>query len=459
MKRFAYILLVLTLASAFAIVGSASAEGTWNTGIDIQNLTATAGTVVVEFYDADGNSVGPPLSDTIAAWGALNFYLPHESSPPDGKYSAVISSSVDIAATAGTANYALGGADIYLGTSEPTDALSFPLVYRNHTSGLWNTEITIQNASSSAQTVNLYLYTAGETSHDATDAVTIQVNGYHTFDISDGAYAAFGPFGSAVVEGSAELAGVAHNIRNPGTGSVNVIETYYRAFSGGQVGVDAIAPLVYKRYNLWTTGVNVLNLGSLATTVTITYTNSNPAISGGPWIDSMVLGANAMDTFYTPSNGDLPDGFFGSATLSSSDADMAVVVSSQRYRPDGAQGVAYEASLPSDATSCVSLPVTHNRTTWKTGINILNLGGSDAQITIDYYSSILTIPDATHDVVVPANSPLTIYMPSESPTALGFAGAADIKSTNGQPILVNASHARKDKGVASTYVGLNYTCP
>jgi hypothetical protein len=414
---------------------------------------------VVEFFDSAGASAGT-LDDTITAWGSLNYYLPSEVYPPEGgQYSAVINSDVQVGATASIWNYDFGGADIYLGTSAPENTLSFPLVYRNHTSGNWTTKITIQNASGSEQTVDLYLYTVGEATADATDSATIPAFASHTFDITDAAYSAFGPYGSAVVEGSAPLAGVADNLRDPGQ-TLSSIESSYRAFGVAQQGQDIIAPLVYKNYNLWTTGVNVVNKGAVATTVTITYTNARPSIVGGPWVDSFTLDPYSMRTFFTPNNQTgLPDGFYGSAELSSSTTDIAVVVASQRYRTDGAQGVAYEGSVPGDATACVSLPVVHNRTSWKTGINILNLGAVDSTITINYASSASGIADASQDIVVPAGEPMTVYMPSDGTTDLGFYGAADIKSTNGQPLIVNAAHSRADKGVSSNFVGINYTCP
>jgi hypothetical protein len=458
MKRVTFVAVLVALVVSLLGITSASAQGVWNSGIDIQNLTGTAGTVTVQFYTDAGGDAGS-LSSAISAWGSLNFYLPNQSSPPEGgQYSAVVSSDVQVGATASQANYTLGGADIYLGTTAPENDLSFPLVYRNHTGGKWNTKLIVQNASTGEQTVTLRLYNAGQTAAAVTDTALIQPFASYTFDISLSEYAAFGPYGSATVSGSAPLAGVADNIRNPGQ-KVQVIETSYRAFGGAQQGGKVITPLVYKNYNLWTTGVNVVNKGAIPTTVTSTYTNANPNISGGPWVDTLTLAAAAMDVFYTPSNSGLPDGFYGSAELSSSATDIVVVAASQRYRTDGAQGVAYEGSLPGDATACVSLPVVHNRTTWKTGINIINLGDSQADITISYASSAPGIPNASKTLSIPANSPWTVYMPSDGATQVGFYGAADVKSTNGQPLLVNAAHSRSDQGVASNFVGINYTCP
>jgi hypothetical protein len=449
-------------ATAIVIMGmlvttTVSAQGSWSTGIDIQNLTSSSGTVVIDFYDSTGYRIGT-LTRTISGWGGINVYLPSENLS-NGQFSAVISSDVQVAAVASQANYDLGGADMYLGTAQPETTLSFPLVYRNHTAGKWNSKLIIQNASDTAQEVTLYLFSVGKTSPDVTDTATIQPYSYVVFDISDSKYAAFGPYGSAIVTGTRPLAGVSQAIRNPGTGKANVIETEYRAFRAGQEGRQVVAPLIYKNYNLWTTGINIANRGGVTTTVTITCTNANPGISGGPWTFQQEIGPNAMFSFYTPSYAQIPDGFYGSAEIYSSDANIAVVVASQRYRPSGAEGVAYEGSLPADATPCVSLPIVHNRTTWKTGINILNLGDAEAAVTINYYSTAPGIPNATQTITISAHSPKTVYMPTESPTAVGFYGAADVKSTNGQPLLINVANSRADKGVGSNYVGINYICP
>jgi hypothetical protein len=457
MKRLVSVALSLVLLATVLTVGPVSAQGVWNTGIDVQNLSGTDGTLVVAFYNANGDNIGN-LEDTISAWGGVNFYLPAEALP-SGQFSAVVSSSVEVAAVSSQANYDLGGADMYLGTAQPENTLSFPLVYRNHTSGLWNSKLIIQNASGTQQTVTLNLYTVGQTTVAASATASIAPYASRVFDISDAQFAAFGPYGSAIVTGSQPLAGVSQAIRNPGTGRVAVIESEYRAFGAAQQGQTIVAPLVYKNYNLWTTGINVLNKGAQQTTVSVQYTNANPAITGGPWTVNMTLAGNAMGTFFTPNHANLPDGFYGSAVITSNTTDVAIVVASQRYRPTGAEGVAYEGSIPGEATACVSLPITHNRPTWKTGINILNRGNSTANVTINYYSTAPGIPDAAQTLTIPAGQPLTVYMPTDMTTQLGFYGAADVKSTNGQPLLVNVANSRADQGVASNYAGINYTCP
>ena len=126
------------------------------------------------------------------------------------------------------------------------------------------------------------------------------------FNLEDAEYAAFGPFGGAVVTGSAPLAGVAFSLTkgrmtNPSTNYLDTMNTEYRAFTADQLGKDVVAPLVYRNYNQWTTGINVVNNSAASTQVTVTYVNANPAVSGGPWTETKTVGANGMEVFYTPS--------------------------------------------------------------------------------------------------------------------------------------------------------------
>ena len=473
MKRMLFgVVVLLTLLSLVVLPASAQTISPWATGVDLQNLTDTATPYQLEFYKADGTLAYTFASTTnLAARGAANVYIPNLTSLPAGQYSVVVSSEMLVAAVASLNSYSasnpeFGGGDIYLGTANPANTLIFPLAYRNHTVRKWFSTLEVQNASDTAQNVTLNLYNSGSSAVAYSKTVSLPGNATYPFNLEDAEYAAFGPFGGAVVTGSAPLAGVAFSLTkgrmtNPSTNYLDTMNTQYRAFTADQLGKDVVAPLLYRNFNQWTTGINVVNNSAGPTQVTVTYVNANPAVSGGPWTETKTVGANGMEVFFTPSTPGLPDNFYGSATIHSDSANIAVVVASQRYRATGAEGVAYEGQIPTAATKCVSLPVSHNRTTWKTGINLLNLGGGDNTVTLNYYSSATGIPNAgPQTITIPANSPKTVYMPTDSPTTVGFYGAVDIKGT--LPLLVVAANSRNDTtshGVASNYVGVNYTCP
>jgi len=482
MKKTVNVLIVAALlVMTFGVMTASAADPVitpWATGIDLQNLSASDATYIIDFYDSAG---APAYTYTpagpISAHGAANVYLPSLGTMPTGQFAGVVSSDQPLAAVASVNSYSasdpqFGGGDIYIGTALPDNTLVFPLVYKNHTVRRWYSSLSVQNTSASSQTITLKLYNNGSSTPQVTKTATLAGNGSVTFNLQDATgYEAFGPFGSATVEGTAPLAGVANSLTlgrmtNPNTNFLDTVDTLYRAFTAAQFGQDVILPLVYKNYNGWTTGINVVNTTATPTTAEVTYKKAD----GTTWTDSMALGANAMGTFYTPANTTgLPDGFFGSATLHSTDAaaKIAVVVASQRYLASGAQGVAYEGSLGTQATNCASLPVTHNRTTWKTGINMQNLGAAAGTYTLKFFSSVSGIPNGQDlSVTIPAGQPLTVYMPAYNTpatpgyTQVGFAGSVDIQGN--QPLLVNVANSRADAtshGVASNYVGINYTCP
>ena len=112
----------------------------------------------------------------------------------------------------------------------------------------------MQNATDTAQSVTLKLYNSGSSSVAKEKTVSVPGNATYSFNLEDAEYAAFGPFGGAVVTGSAPLAGIAFSLTkgrmtNPATNYLDTMNTEYRAFSAAQLGKDVVAPLVYKNYN------------------------------------------------------------------------------------------------------------------------------------------------------------------------------------------------------------------
>ncbi len=448
-KRLVFVVLLATL---LLLVNMVAAFAAVNTGLDIVNLEDTAGTVVVEFYQADGTS-GGSLSESISALGSLNFYLPNTSIDA-GQYSARVSSDVPVAATVGLTDSSEEVGDDYLGTTSPANVVSFPLIYRDY--GSWNSTLVVQNASDASQTVDIEFFKNGSTTADATDSATIPAFSYAMFDMAD--YAAFGSdYGVAVATGTSPLAGTALAERDPGTGIANKAQLTYRAFTASQEGAELVAPLYYRNFNGFATGLNVVNRGTVATDVEVEFRSSN-GVAGGPWTATKTaLQPGEGYTFYTPNVAGLPNDLFGSATITSSDADIALVASHSRFSSGSQQAFAYEAVNVASATGCVAAPVVQNRTSWKSGLNILNLGGSAASVDIAYSSSSPSYPDASQTVSVPANDGLTVYMPTDGTTAVGFFGGASFESN--QDIIVLVSTANSAAGIARNFMAVNYTCP
>jgi hypothetical protein len=448
--------LVILLAGMLSLFNFSMASAATNTGIDVVNLSNNAGQVEVTFYTSTGSSPGS-VTANISPFGSVNFYLPTLAgiSLSPGQYSAVVSSNVPIAATVGLTDNPNSFGDDYVGTSTPADVLSFPLIYRNHS--FYTSQLIVQNAHSAAQTVNIQFFKQGSATPVANDSKTIQPNSFAIFDMAT--YNAYGNgFGGAVVTGTGPLAGTAIANRDPGTGPAAKSQLTYRAFTTEQQSTQILLPLFYNGFNGFNTGINIINRGNVATQVSVVYTKSND-VPGGPWnAGPQTLQPGEMYTFYRPAG--LPDGVFGSAVVNSTVSQIAVVASHARVDSSGNNtAFAYEGAPASAASDCVALPVVHNRTTWVSGINILNLGSSSSTVQINYASSNPLTPNATKTYTVPANSPLTVYMPTDAATQVGFYGGASLRSTNGQNMLVLATHANSAAGIARNYFGINYSCP
>jgi len=98
-KKFLAVLFVLALT--FGIVATpahAAVPVTYESSIQVRNLTNTAGTITLTFYNLSGTIVGTPLTDSIAANETKSYY--RSTMPVDAGFngSVVISSDVEIAA-------------------------------------------------------------------------------------------------------------------------------------------------------------------------------------------------------------------------------------------------------------------------------------------------------------------------------------------------------------------------
>jgi len=90
----------------------------------------------------------------------------------------------------------------------------------------------------------------------------------------------------------------------------------YTGFSSGSIKVSA--PIVLRRYYNYNTSVTCQNIGASATDMTITYSNAAvTTVTGVP--------ASGTALFYQPVDAGVPDGFNGSATVTSSSQPIVCV--------------------------------------------------------------------------------------------------------------------------------------
>src|SRR5207248_520585 len=127
--------------------------------------------------------------------------------------------------------------------------------------------------------------------------------------------------GSAVVEAPAgsRITAVVNEVQQSGSGS---------SYEGARAGSTTLSvPLLFKNASGWDTGLQVQNVGGTATTVNVTYYASDGR--GGPWTERASIPPGGSTTLYQPSNADLPDGFVGSAVVTSSNSQPLVGIANE----------------------------------------------------------------------------------------------------------------------------------
>ena len=442
--------------------------GTWNTGVNVQNLGTEQAQAYLEFFDSSGNLV---FTDTVTieAGGNVNVYLPAlDGGLPPGRYSMQISSSQPVAAVANNVNldYKLG--DSYLGSEGGESAAYLPLIFRNYHS--YDSTIYAQNATASSQVITVALYPVG--SSTAAETITSTVPAYTTQDfyLGDASFSSFGDtYGSAVVSGaSGDIAVMVEYVKDTGAGASDIINGEYRGIAPSLAGRTLYSPLVFKYHNFWESGVNIQNTGSVTTTVTATYTAS-PNSPHYPLTvtDTRTIGPNSMDNFWLPGDASLPDGFYGGAVLSSDNADILAIVNNVNYeRGEGDVGSCYEAFNPAAATASIAAPlVFRDHADVDTGINVQNVGGASTDISVTITKSPNSNPTGTGSpgpwgpytaTGVAPGEVAVFYLPTLMPDVSGLFGSVVITSTGGVDIAAVINSTRYAAGMSYNYVGINY---
>jgi hypothetical protein len=185
----------------------------------------------------------------------------------------------------------------------------------------WNTKIRIANFGSEANpnpsssfTVTLYEAggqgAAGGSSGEFTQL--LRRGGVWTLDIGAAPGIPEGWVGSAYITSNQPFGAIAERVK-PSTDMLitNVSRPVEQASS------QQFAPLIFKNYNFWNTGISVANTDpNNSNTVTINYITSGGSVIG---VDQLTIPPRGMEFVYTPGNQDLNlggiQGFVGAAVL------------------------------------------------------------------------------------------------------------------------------------------------
>lgn len=389
-KTIIILTVVLALLVGVSLVSAQSklpGSGWWS-GQQIQNVGNAQATINFTTYDANGNGVPCGNAKTAAAGASANFLTTdcnNITTPFVG--SAVVSADQPIAAIVNVVNMPIGrAAGMYRGTdgSDVATEIAFPLMKNNFFSR--STALYVQNASNANNDITVTVRIGANT---YTKSFT-GVKPYAMVVVSPADTTPAMPnnsYGSAKVTGTQPLAGTALEFQ-AGVAVGNNLHAY-TAFVPQDFAAKAYCPLIRSNaYNL-NTGVQVQNVGAAAQQVRVSY--SYTILGAGPLQTKQVtkgpVAPNDAATFATWE--DLPTGAVGSAVVEGlGGGNIAVIVNDETFNLNPNRVTAYSCfpDTASTKTNKVAIPLYKEFYLGDTsGIQIQNIGGAPASITVTYF--------------------------------------------------------------------------
>jgi hypothetical protein len=452
---------VANLASILYIPSAIKRSGEGSSAIYVQNVSATAPTIIyIRYYNVDGFS-DPTWGRSIPVPPGVSvvFDLGLESGLPAGfAGSAVVQADQPIAGVVNQANPfgSTGAGPLEVQTSQPrasagaysVSALApaatavVPVVFAGYNG--YTTTLSIQNTGRAPSTYTVALFPTGSTSPISTipRAIPPLASARVRLGLENGVPNGF--VGTAIVAGPGSTVAVAADTVH---GDTNVTFSY-----GGLVGGAnrMYAPLLFKNSNGWVTGAQVVNTSSSNVVVDAALYSRDSSIFFG--LPSRTLLPNESYTYYLPAIPEIPEGFVGSGEFSAS-GPIAVVV--QELSAERGAGMAYTGF--SGGTPNVSVPVVFKASNnWDSGVQVQNLGSTDAFVTIRYF--LPSGAPAVDTANVSARDSYTFYQPGDPNLPSGLTGSAIVTSVNNQPIIaiVNEVNYSRVGDFSMVYEGINY---
>jgi len=453
-KKFLAVIFIFALAlGVVATPAQAAVPVNYESSIQVRNLTGTAGTINLSFYDLSGAVVGTPLTDAIAANETKSYY--RSTMPVDAGFngSVVISADVEIAAMSNLVGLDAAAQPVsyaaYSGFDGGATSAYLPTLFKDNYG--YNTLFYVQNTGG----VNT--------------AVTVEYSDGTTADI-----AAIAPGQSVIVNQktethtpkvfSATLTSTAAPI------AVTVVEegpTLFSYTGFGAGAVEPLMPLINQNNYGYFTGVQIMNTGAAETVVTVHYT---PSLGGTACFETRTIPAGGSKTFsqfvfyQTQTETDpafdtdcvMGETFIGSAKVTANSASEPLVAVVNQLQLAQVKGGAYVAFDPAQGGATIVYPLIMDRNYgYFTSHSIVNVGTT--QIAVGALSCLFTGTDKTGPVSKTITNPVAI--PADGSWTLnhqdllgdGFVGGATCTGPTGA-LLVGTSN---QLGMGTNYTGVD----
>jgi hypothetical protein len=416
-----------------------AAPGVFTSSLTLQNPTGGDAIAAVNFVAGNGApALANPLSITVPANGSALIYVPNVANLGDGRYSAVVDSTVPLFMIANLLSTGPTTAASYNGFSAADAGTSFyvPSVYKNYVD-LYTSMITVQNADAANPATVTVTYKDGNGSVAATETGTIQPNAALTFDQANTPGMPVGFVGSAVVTSDRSV-GAIFAVSDP-------VNQQFSASNGSKDGATiAYVPVVYNAYSAdqWITSFLVQNVDAADATIEVTYSDGRTGTA--------TIKPGASKLYYQGSDG-TPVNFNGSAVVKSTNGRKIVAIANIRNQAGNLS--AYNGFTT--GTKVVNLPVIYNNYSslgWTTSFTIQNVDTVPTNLTVTFSNG----QTKTMQNLLPGASAL-FYQPNDA-LPDGFNGGVTVTSSQAKVVgVVNElSLAHPNRGDwLLTYDGFN----
>lgn len=277
----------------------------------VHNPGANPVTVDITYYNSTGTALATTGSATIPAHGYVSFE--QKSNPA---FSINQAYSAKLVATGGNVavstniygdNTSAGMLYSYTPFASGANTAYAPMIMNNYYGYI--TSLVVQNVSASTATVNVS-YSNG-TSEPVATLLPGQAKEYYHARVGTSIPANNQIYAAKVSSDQTIVAVV-----NESIAATRRAASYTTFFNGKQT---MNAPIVFRRYYDYNTGILCQNLGSAATSMTISYSGIGSTTTSGS------IAPDANHHFYQPTDINLSDGYNGSAKITASQPIACVV--------------------------------------------------------------------------------------------------------------------------------------
>jgi len=469
MRKYLFMLIVLSVLLLGVKPVSAQIPDSYESSINVTNVSDSAGTITLTFYNQDG-TIEDTLTEAIAAY-ETKWYSTLPVTDFDG--SMVISSSVPLASMGMLKGQNAVGTSIsyasYVGASDGNPTVYLPLLMKDNYG--FNTFYYVQNTSSANVDVTV----------EYSDGTGTSISGLK-------------PGASAKIDNYDETHSETHFAAElNATGNIAVVVVEYSddtigkqlySYNGFGLGAtNPIFPLINENnYGYWTSA-NIQNIGTVDTEVTLTYT---PSLMGTACTETQTIPAGEKRDFasyafrWDPTLHGYPYPISTTCTLGETFVGSAVVTTNSNSQPlvgivnqlnqtddpnKGAALMSRNVSLASDMVVYPYLQQWFGSQHWWTSWTIINVSGStlsagdiSCHVTGSNSSGPVDTNITNPEALADGEGWLQQFYWDQGPLGVGFIGGAVCTSSSGD-IVGTMNILGEDVGVEydalGVYEGIN----